>query len=250
MPWGILANAATTGLAAAAYAAAAFAAVRRQRHVGAVSAVPVLFATIAAYLVIAALRQGAAWMSVGDASWVAVDRGLYLAVIVPAAFVIVPHVHVVSLVRWGHPGRSNALAGAFLAVVAVGLAFAYLGGLDGPTESDFGTDWSMRSPVTKVLLVLAIMLPGLLGSAALVWMSRRLEGAGRRRVRLIGWSCLGYFLVFTLDAFGLAGIPLLAARLATAGTGMLAWLAYREQGPRESSYEPPLTPDDQMLYGR
>jgi hypothetical protein len=250
VPWGILANATATGLAALAYAAAAVAALRRQRHVGAVSAVPVLFATIATYLVIASLRQGAAWLSVGDPGWVAVDRGLYLAVIVPAAFVIVPHVHVVSLVAWGRPARSNAIAAAFLAVVAVGLTFAYLGGLDGPTESDFGTDWTMRSPVTKVLLVVAIMLPGLAGSAALVWLGRRLEGDGRRRVRYIGWSCLGYFVVFTLDAFGLAGLPLLAARLATAGTGMLAWLAYRGSGARESRYEPPLTPDDQMLYGR
>jgi hypothetical protein len=248
--WGILANAAATGLAAAAYGAAAFAAMRRQRHVGAASAVPVLFATIAAYLVIAALRQVAAWMSVADDGWVAVDRALYLTVIVPAAFVIVPHVHVVSLVAWGRPDRSKALAAGFLVIVAVGLAFAYVGGLDGPTESDFGTDWSMRSAVTKVLLLVAIMLPGIAGSAALVWLARRLEGDGRRRVRLIGWSCLGYFVVFTLDAFGLAGVELLAARLGTAGTGFLAWWAYRGSGARESRYEPPLTPDDQMLYGR
>lgn len=250
MAWGILANAAVTGLAAAAYAAAALAALDRQRRVRAASAVPVLFGTIAAYLVIASLRQGAAWMAVADDGWVAVDRALYLAVLVPAAFVIVPHVHVVSLVAWGRPDRSKALAAGFLAVVAVGLAFAYLGGLDGPTESDFGTDWSMRSPVTKVLLVVAIMLPGLAGSAALVWLARRLDGDGRHRVRYIGWSCLGYFVVFTLDAFGLAGVELLAARLATAGTGLLAWWAYRGSGARESRYEPPLTPDDQRLYDR
>lgn len=250
MPWGILANAAATGIAALAYGAAAVAARRRQRRVGAASAVPLLFATIALYLAIAALRQGAAWLSAGDADWVAVDRGLYLAVIVPAAFVIVPHVHVVSLVRWGRPDRSRAIAATFLAIVAVGLAFAYIGGLDGPVTSGFGTDWTLRSPVTKALLVVAIMLPGLLGSGAMVWMGRRLDEEGRRRVQYIGWSCLAYFLVFTLDAFGLAGVPLLAARLATAGTGLLAWMAYQGGGPRETEYQPPLTPDDQRMYSR
>jgi hypothetical protein len=248
VPWGILANAAATGIAAVAYAGAALAAQQRRRRVGQATAVPALFATIAAYLAIAALRQVAAWLSAEDASWVAVDRALYLAVIVPAAFVIVPHVHVVSLVRWGRPRRSRVLAVAFFAVVVVGLVFAYLGGLDGPIRSDYGTDWSMRSPVTKVLLVLAIMLPGLVGSAGLVLMARRLDGESRRRVRLIGWSCLAYFAVFTLDAFGLAGIPLLAARLTTAGTGVLAWMAYRPLGPHESTYVPPPTAEDEMMY--
>src|SRR5688572_9005343 len=97
--WGILANAAATGLAAAAYAAAAVAAQLRQRRIGhGTSAAPLLFATIAVYLAVASLRQVAAWRSGSDAEWVDVDRTLYLVVILPAAFVIVPHVHLVSMV--------------------------------------------------------------------------------------------------------------------------------------------------------
>jgi hypothetical protein len=247
MAWGALANAATTGLAAAAYGAAARAAQRRQRRLGrSASAAPLLFATIAVYLAVAALRQAAAWQSGRDADWVAVDRALFLAVIVPAAVVIVPHVHLVSLVRWGRPRRSMAIAAAFLLVVLVGLAFAYLGGIEGPVTSAYGTDWTMNSPVTKAVLLFAIMLPGLAGSLALVAMARHLDPAGRRRVRAIGWSCFVYFLVFTLDAFGLAGLPLLAARLATAATGIVAWAAYRVGG---ESYTPPAGPDE-GLYSR
>lgn len=246
MVLGIVANAAATALAATAYGAAALAAYRRQRRLGLrASAAPVLFAAIAAYLALAALRQVAAALATREASWTEVDRGLYLAVIVPAALVIVPHVYLVSLVRWGRPRRSRALAAAFLAVVLVGLAFAYIGGIDGPVTSDYGTDWTLRSPVTKALLLVAIMLPGLLGSAALVWMARGSDSEGRRRVGLIGWSSLVYFGVFTLDAFGLSGLALLAARLATAGTGLLVWLAYR---PRLATYSPPPEEPDEAMY--
>lgn len=251
MAWGIAANAVVTGLAAAAYGAAAVAAQRRQRRLGrTTSAAPLLFATIALYLFVASLRQAAAWMSASDAAWVAVDRALYLIVLVPAAFVIVPHVHLVSLVHWGLPKRSLALALGFLAVVVVGLAFAYWEGIEGPMTSAYGTDWSMRSIVTKILLVVAIMLPGLAGSGALVWMARRMDVQGRRRVGFIGWSCLVYFAVFTLDAFGLAGLPFLGARLATAATGLLAWRAYQSPRGRESSYTPPEEEDQHRMYER
>jgi len=248
--WGILANAAATGLAAAAYAAAAVAAQLRQRRIGhGTSAAPLLFATIAVYLAVASLRQVAAWRSGSDAEWVDVDRTLYLVVILPAAFVIVPHVHLVSMVLWGRPRRSQALALAFLAVVAVGLAFAYIGGITGPVTSAYGSDWSLNSPVTKVLLLVAIMLPGLVGSGALVVLAKRLDPAGRRRVRLIGWSTLVYFGVFTADAFGLAGIPLLLARLATAATGVVAWAAY-QQAAGPVVYEPPPEDPKDAVYER
>lgn len=252
MAWGILANAAVTALAATAYGAAAVAAQRRQRRVGrSTSSAPLLFGTISLYLAVASLRQVAAWFSVADAGWIDVDRTLYLVVIVPAAFVIVPHVHLVSLVAWGQPRRSHAIAAAFLAIVTVGLAFAYVGGVDGPATSDYGTDWTLRSAVTKVLLFVAIMIPGLAGSAALVVMAGHLDGDGRQRVTFIGISCLVYFAVFTLDAFGLAGLPLLAARLATAGTGVLAWLAYLTwRRPGSTTYAPPAHEPDQQLYGR
>jgi hypothetical protein len=238
MALGTLATAAVTALAAAAYAAAAIAAQGRQWRLGRpASAAPWLFGTITFYLAVAAMRQVAAWLSEDDAAWVNVDRFLFFVVIVPAAVVIVPHVHLVSNVAWGRQRLSRNLAAGFLAVVLVALGFAYGGGVEGPVTSPYGTDWILRSPVTKALLLLVIMLPGLIGSAALVWMARRLDVEGRRRVALIGWSCLAYFLVFTLDAFGLAGLPLLAARLATAGTGLLAWLAYRTQ---VHSYTPPV----------
>lgn len=245
MAWGILANAAATGLAALAYGAAAASAQRRQRRLGhATSAAPLLFLTITVYLALAALRQVAAWLSEGDAAWVAWDRRLYLAVLVPAAFVIVPHVHLVSLVTWGRRRRSLLLAGAFLAVVLVGLAFAYAGGITGPERSAYGTEWTMDSDVTKALLVAAIMLPGLVGSVALVALARRLGPADRRRVAFIGVACLVFFLVFTLDALGLAGLPLLAARLVTAATGLLALLAYRERQGEATFVPPPERPGE------
>jgi hypothetical protein len=195
------------------------------------------------------LRQTAAWATEFNAGWQDVDRALYLTVIVPAAFVIVPHVHVVSLVAWGRPRRAMGIALAFTAVVLVGLAFAYVGGISGPQVSDYGTDWTLDSDVTKLVLLLCIMLPGLVGSAGLLAMAGRLDAKGKRRVTLVGWAMLVYFAVFTLDAFGLTGLSLLGARLATAGTGVLAWLAYRS--PRHpQGYSPPSERPDEMMYER
>ncbi|HJQ93991.1 MAG TPA: hypothetical protein VJ874_06900, partial [Candidatus Thermoplasmatota archaeon] len=131
MAWGILANAATTAIAATAYGAAALAAQRRQERLGrSTSAAPFLFATITFYLAVAAMRQVAGWLSQGDAAWVEVDHFLFFIVILPAAVVIAPHVHLVSLLAWGRPSLSRALAAGFLAVVLVGLAFTYVEGID------------------------------------------------------------------------------------------------------------------------
>lgn len=254
MAWGTLANAVTTGVAALAYGVAAVAASRRQHRLHVTSAAPLLFFSIAVYLAIAAARQVAAWLS-GDAGenaeWVDWDRRLYYVVLVPAAFVIVPHVHLVSSVAWGSRRRSLLIAALFFVVVAVGVVFAYVGGIDGPDRSAYGTDWTMRSGVTKAVLVGAIMLPGLVGSVALTWMARRLGEADRRRVALIGTSCLVYFFIFTLDALGLTGGPLLFARVVTAGTGILAVLAYRRpRGADAYEYVPPKGGPDEWLYQR
>jgi hypothetical protein len=246
MAWGVLANAVTTGLAALAYGAAAVAAQRRQRRLGhSTSAAPLLFLVIAVYLALAAARQAAAWQ--GADGW---DRRLYYAVIVPAALVIVPHVHLVTLVKWGQRRRSLLVAAAFLLVVAVGIVFAYTGGIEGPVESEYGTDWTMNSGVTKAVLVGAIMLPGLAGSVALVWMARNLDERDRRRVSYIGLSCLLYFFVFTLDALGLSGLPLLFARLVTAATGIVALLAYRPVGGEATTFSPPPGRPDEAWYER
>lgn len=247
MVWGIWANAVTTGLAAIAYSAAAGSSYARQRRRALpLGAAPLLFATIALYLALAAARQVAAALSVNDPSYVDVDRGIYYAVVIPAALVIVPHMHLVSFVHWGDVRRSRLVAAMFLAVVAIGIAFGYLGGVEGPVASDFGTDWSLRSPVTKVLLVAAIMLPGIAGSGLLLVTARRLGERDRRRVARTGWATLAYFLVFTLDAFGLSGIPLLLARLLTAATGVLAWSAYRE--PPGFVYVPPPSKPGDRIY--
>jgi hypothetical protein len=247
--WGILANAVTTAIAASAYGTAAVAARRRQRRLGAASALPLLFSVVALYLLVASLRQFAAWQSTDHPSWVDVDRALYYVVVVPAALAIVPHMQVVSLVAWGKPRLAALVALVFLAVAATGIAFVYVEGIHGPETSEYGTDWTINSPVTKLVLLGGIMLPGLVGSAALITMAGGLDAAGKRRVSLVGWSMAAYFAVFTLDAFGLTGLSLLGARLATAGTGALAWWAYREPSAKGQVYAPPLEPD-QMMYER
>lgn len=233
MAWGIYANVAVTAAASAAYAMAASTALRRQRRLGkAAGPAPWFFGVIAAFLLLAALRQVAA--SLGEAAW---DLRIYFVNIPLAAAVIVPHSYLVTLVRTGSAARARIVSSGFAAVALVGVVFAFLGGVTEEPRTDFGTDWSLNSPVTRILIVVAILLPGLIGSGWLVVLSRRLEGSERRRIALIGWSALAYFAIFTVDAYGLSGPAFLAARALTAGTGLLAWWAYKE--PEVFTYTPP-----------
>ena len=232
--WGIAANVAATGVAAAAYAFAARAAQRRQRDLGrAAGPATLFFAVIAAFLLLAAARQVAA--AFGQER---LDLAIYLANVPVAAFVIVPHSYLVAFLRTGSRRLAGNVAFGFLAVVAVGVSFALSGGVHGEPRTDFGSDWSLDSPIARILIVVAILLPGLAGSAWLVALAGRLEEAERRRIRLVGGAALGYFVLFTIDAYGLSGPAFLAARVLTAATGVVAWWAYRR--PRGMpGYAPP-----------
>ncbi len=233
--WGIVANIAATALAAAAFTFAARAAQRRQRDLGrGLGPAALFFAVIAVFLQLAAWRQVAAGFGA-----VRLDVAIYLANIPLAALVIVPHSYLVAFARTGSDRRARQVAWAFLLVVAVGIGFAIAGGVTAEPRTDYGTDWSLGSAVARILIVVAILLPGLAGSAWLVRLSRRLQDPERRRIRLVGYAALGYFILFTIDAYGLSGPAFLAARVLTAGTGLLAWWAYREQPRTGHSYSPP-----------
>lgn len=245
MAWGIAANVVATGVASAAYAFAARAAQRRQRDLGRDGTGPatLFFAAIAAFLALAAARQVAA--AVGSPR---ADVAIYLANIPLAAFAIVPHSYLVAFVRTGSRRVAGRVAVAFLAVVSIGVSFALSGGVHEEPRSDFGTDWSLDSPVARVLIVVAILLPGLAGSAWLIALAGKLPESERRRIRLVGGAALAYFVLFTIDANGLSGPAFLAARVLTAGTGLVAWWAYHEPWRTERSYAPPPQPPDEFWH--
>lgn len=242
--WGVYANVAVTAAASAAYALATAAALRRQGTLGkAAGPAPWFFGLIAAFLLLAALRQVAA--AAGSEIW---DLRVYFVNIPVAASAIVPHAYLVTLVRTGSARRAGLVAAGFAAVVLVGVVFSFLGGVTQEPRTGYGTDWSLDSAVARVLIVLAILLPGLAGSGWLVHLSRRLHDGERRRIALIGWSALAYFALFTLDAYGLSGPLFLTARVLTAGTGLLAWWAYRE--PVVHTYTPPPDKPGENPFGR
>ena len=246
VPWGIAANVVATGAAAIAYGFAARAAQRRQRGLGRrLGPAAVFFAVIAVFLALAAARQLAA-----AGGWPQLDLAIYLANVPMAAFVIVPHSYLVAVVRTGSDRVAGRVAFGFLLVVTVGIGFALLGGVTEEPRTDFGTDWSLDSPVARILIVAAILLPGLVGSAWLLALARRLPEAERRRIRLVGAAALGYFVLFTIDAYGLSGPAFLAARVLTAGTGVLAYLAYRRPPAELASYSPPPEEPGQNPFSR
>lgn len=245
MAWGVAANVVATGLAATAYTFAARAAQRRQHDLGrGTGPAAFFFAAIAVFLFLAASRQVAAASGARE-----LDVAIYIANVPMAAFAIVPHSYLVAFVRTGSDGTARRVAWLFLLVVTVGIAFAVLGGVTEEPRTDYGTDWALQSAVARILIVAAILLPGLVGSGWLIAMSRRLAPGERRRIRLVGAAALGYFVLFTIDAYGLSGPAFLAARVLTAGTGLVAWGAYR--GPRkEHAYAPPPDEPGKNPFGR
>lgn len=217
---GILLNAAATGVAALCFAAVGVSMARRKTREGQSLAGPLFFGTTALFLALAALRQVAAYA--GEA---ALDLLLFQILLVPAGLAIVPLVHLATQLLTGRRRAADAVALLFAGAALAGLASAYLEGFGGPRASPWGTEWIIHSALTKALLVLIFAVPGVAIGALLVYTGRRTGGETGRRARLLGVSCGVYYLVFTFDAFGLDGVPLLLARLATAATAVLAYAA-------------------------
>lgn len=234
MALGILANVTVTLLASLAYLAAARSAQGKQRSQGRrTGPAPLFFALVSIYLALAAGRQIAA--ELGSPAW---DLRIYLLNIPFAALAIIPHAYLVVQVQTGSDRRAGQVALALLLLIAWGVAAALLGDVTPQPRTDYGTDWQLQSLTARILIVVVILLPGLVGSGWLVHLSRRLVGPERRRIRLIGWASLGYFVLFTLDAYGMSGPAFLAARVLTAGTGLLAWFAVHSPGTPRKARDP------------
>ena len=222
---GTLVTVAATLAASGAFAWTAWSA--RHHRGEARRAVASFFAIAAVFLALAGARQVFAYLSRGDAAWVAWDRGTFYVLIVPAAFNVLPLVYL-GAAAWGWPVRLRRVRLAFFSLAAmVGLALVYLDGLEGPKRSDWGTEWAIVSPVSGALILLVLTLPAVAFAVLLLWKARRLEGFDRKRLARVGIACLVYYIVFTLDAFAAPGPALLVERLVTAAAGAVAASAYR-----------------------
>ena len=217
---GILLNVAATGIAAACFAAVGASMARRKTREGHSLAGPLFFGTTALFLALAAARQVAAY-----AGNEALDLLLFQALLVPAGLAIVPLVHLATELVSGRRRLADAVALLFAGAALVGLVAAYVEGFSGPRVSPWGTEWTIHSALAKGLLILILTVPGIAIGGLLYYTGRRTDGEAARRARLLGVSCAVYYLVFTFDAFGLDGVPLLLARLATAATAVLAYAA-------------------------
>lgn len=224
---GIVINAGVTLFAGACYlTVAAIVHRRRGREAGRVPSAALYFLIVGACLTLAGLRQATAWAGQYSPTLAPVDYWIYLAVVPPAALTIVPLSHLTAFAAWGKPRVANLVAGFFTVVCGVGITLAYAGGFTGPEISYWGSEWRINSAAAKVMLVLFITLPAVAASVLLAYTGSKMRGAPGRKLRLIGWACLIYYAAFTLDALGLDGVPLILARLTTAGAALLGYLAY------------------------
>jgi len=217
---GAFVNAVVTAAASACYGFVALRLLRR-RHA---FSTPLFLGTVSVFLLLAALRQVAAGLE--HVEW---DRTLFLILLVPAGYSIVPLMVVVGRIASERETFARQLLVAFGLAVTIGLVFAYQGGITGPVTSAWGTDWRLNSAIARALLFFIMLLPGLIAGVYLVRVGRRLQSVTGRRSTLLGWSCGVYYVVFTADALGLAGLALVGARLVTAAAAILAYAAYARQ---------------------
>lgn len=214
-------TAAATLVAALAFGAAAHTTSRAPGGMTRSRSIPLFFAIVACFLLVAALRQFAAPFSL---TW---DRRLILASSIPAAYTILPLAYLAGRILGWRPMHRRLAVMAFAAAGTIGWVFVYIGGVAGPTTSMWGSEWSINSILARAMVLLVLTLPGLGFGALLLFGSTRLEGDDGRRIRLVAAACLVYYGAFTFDAFAAPGPALALERLLTAGAAILALRAYR-----------------------
>lgn len=224
---GIVINAVVTAFAAACYLYAGVAVHRRNsRHSRRIGASAAFFLVAGAYLALAALRQAAAYAGTLDPAYARLDYLVYHVVAVPAAFAIVPLAYLTAYAVWGRARLAVGVAAFFAFAASVGLGFVYAEGITGPEMGYWGSDWSINSTTAKIMIVLFTTLPAVFASIVLVYSGSKMEGPAGKRLRLVGTSFLIYYVAFTVDAYGLEGLPFIGVRLVTAGAAILGYVAY------------------------
>ena len=152
------------------------------------------------------------------------DKALFQALLVPAA---IPIIFLVAMAGRARTGRHHAPTIAlWCAAIAIGLWHAYWQGLEGPFRSSWGTEYRLRSEVTRWILILFVTLPGLVIGAWTWNAGRRLTDGHGSRLRWVGISVFVYYGAFTIDALAPRGVSLLLTRLATLIVGLAVAWAY------------------------
>ena len=195
------------------------------------------YGTVAVFLIVGAMRQVAAL-----AGSAAADKALFYLLLVPAAVPILFLVAMAGRAITGHP--TPVLVAAWTAAVCIGLWHAYWLGLDGPFASTWGTEWRIRSGVTRAILIGFVTLPGIGIGAFTWWRSRPLAGADGRRLRWVGASIAIYYVAFTIDALAPRGPSLVLTRLVTALVALAVVRAYLDgaRSPSQGEEQPARMP--------
>ena len=223
---GMLANAAVTAFASACFLYVSFVIRRRRVPVEPRAlAAALLFGIIGVHLTLAASRQLVAYGAGGSPAFARLEAPIFYATVLPAALAIVPLSYIAAWALSGREAAARATAGAFIGVIAVGIALVFQGGIEGPDRSYWASEWTIRSLAARVMILVFITLPAF-GAGAILLRAGRTGGEAGRRARLVGWACLIYYAAFTFDALGEPGIWLLAERIAMAVAAIIGFRAY------------------------
>lgn len=149
---------------------------------------------------------------------VTLDHTLFLVTTVMGAFTVAPLAFLACESR--APRWSIHVGYLVSALTAFGLALFFASDLRGPIPSRWGSEWEVGSSLVNGFLGAAVAIPASLS----VYILLRAPEAATRTFAL---AALVYYGAIVPDALGLTGLSFVLARVAAAGSSLVAWEAMR-----------------------
>ncbi|QQG39637.1 MAG: hypothetical protein HYS81_04675 [Candidatus Aenigmatarchaeota archaeon] len=158
-----------------------------------------------------------------------IDKTFFLAAGIPGSIIAAPVIGLLVFTLTGDRKRTllAELAVALLALWSVILAAQE--GFVGPHVTYWGTQYDLVSGLAKIVIMAGLLLPGVIGSAALLWMSRYSQSPRiGRSLFLSSLSMLVFMASVSLDTIigGSSGELILLFRLLVVASAVLAFRAY------------------------
>ncbi len=187
-----------------------------------VPVIALFFLLSGVYLSLVGTRQFFAYAGRFD-----IDKALFLILAPFFAYSAAPLVYLAVYLLSGAKRLSIWISVSVAFLASVGLFFLYAGGITALPMSEWGSDYAVNSPVTRVLILIVYLLAGLVSSVILFGVGRKCDDAQvRYRLVGVGLSCLIFFTVNTVDAFAVSGAAMLVVRVLIMISALVAYLAY------------------------
>jgi hypothetical protein len=191
------------------------------------------FMFVSIYLGLVGIRQFFAYAGRFD-----IDAMLFFALAPFFSFSAVPLMYMAIYILSGSKKIAVVVSTMVAAAAVVGLAFLYIKGITPIPMTEWGSDYEINSIVTRMLVLFVYLLCGIFSSIVFLWSGRKCDDPHvRYRLIMVGSSCLIFFIVSTVDAFGEEGVAMMGIRAITAVSALIMYMAYFPTKSMTAHYE-------------